>query len=916
MKRCLSKASGPSSIRSGHGRIMAALAGLLVLLLPSLAPATVPVEWLLEHERTAHGTEEDRNISIRIAPVPDREYTFATNYNYVYELAQIASFLADWQLDDPDSADHGGMIEAEAGDLGDVIQTDNTLEAIITWCRYGVAFGDTFTYGENVRRAWQYCWRFPAWQEEGAVGDDYYRNHNCAWGVWAATVYEEAYASGEHASYAETCATYMVEHPMPFPTSGNYEWINQFVTGWMAGNLYWYAQAVGDAALADTAVGMGNRVRMWLEEDPETNLAEERWAMSSGTAVWGVCNSVFQDDPQTGAQWVVTYGPMVDTFQPWRNLPSDYGWDNAWNVAYANAHRAMYTLTDDPQYGANFQALTDTLLSYDTDNDGGIPATTKDPVTEDMTWVSSYLWLMGVYGVAGYLPDYDVGVLTLTSSALNPPYHAGDSLEAACTFSNFGWVAQSQVPTGLMLVDPAGVEWPLSWVFDLDLGGNASVQACWSLPQPGMYQLIAHTASLNDDTPQNDTLSLSIDVLPVVEVTGLIYSSIVGEGIPGRVAATYLPEGGSAIPYDTAVAGPDGSWSVALPVGAYLFETAPRLPYPTCQETVLVTDPPTEVITTFDRVADLVIVDDDEGEDLEQYVLASCDSLTLLARTWDRSAEPPPNTTHLLEYPGVPVVWLTGEATTDALTAEEQDSLVAFLDGDGTVLLSGQNMLEYAVPQPSFAELFPYSYGGNSTTHILDFEPGDVLGTGYEHLATAGSGSAGNQRSQDVLEPETPAAGVQPYPVLHYGPEQLAAARLEGMGGKRIILGFGLEGVGVPAGAPEGFIPPHVFLDRCLAWLWGTEAGPDNQVSIPTQPVLLAGPNPARGMLTVRLVSKELTKPPLVRLYDCAGRLTTTVRLGGSPPLWTAVVDCRELPAGLYVCGARGAETRRIVLLK
>jgi hypothetical protein len=907
---------GMEGIRSRSDRATLAFAALLTLLVPAVALATPPIEWLLEHERDVTYTgEESENVSVRIAPAIDREYTFATNYNYIYELAEIASFLADWQLDDPDSADHGGMIEAEAGDLGDVIQTDNTLEAIITWCRYGMAFGDTLTYGENVRRAWEYCWRFPAWEEEGAAGADYYRNHNCAWGVWAATAYEDAYGTNEHASYAETCATYMVEHPMPFPTSGNYKWINQFVTGWMAGNLYAYAQVVGDQALADTAVGMGNRVRNWLEQDPATNLAEERWAMSSGTAVWGVCSSVFLDDPQAGAQWVATYGPMVDTFQPWRNLPSDYGWDNAWNVAYANAHNAMYLVADDPQYAANFQALTDTLLSYDTDNDGGIPATTKDPVTEDMTWVSSYLWLMGVYGVATHLPEIDAGVLQLAASAHNPPFHAGDSAAVVCTYSNFGWTPQQAVEAHLTLTDPSGIASALGWTFDMDLGGNALVEACWPLSQSGTYYLVADASCAGDGSPENDTLALWIDVLPVVEVTGLLYSAVTSAGIPGCVTAAYVDEGGTPTPYDTTLAGADGTWTLELPVGTYHFHVAPRLPYPACEETVMVTDPPEEVITTFERVADLVIVDDDEGQDLEEYVLASCDSLSLLARTWEPPPDIPLEPSYMLEFPALPLVWLTGAATEDALTEAEQESLMSYLSGDGTLILTGQNIVEHAAAGPLFQELFPVSWGGNSSDHILDFEPGDPLGAGYDHLATAGFGSASNQTSQDILTLEEPPAGVQAYPVLRYGEEHYAAYRIEGLGGKRVLLGFGLEGVGLPA-QPTGYIPPHVFLSRCLAWLAGTGGSGGDVVPVASRPSLHVSPNPARGNIRFTYACSGKTTPPAFRIYDCLGRLVTKLAPEGNAPSWHATVDCSTLPPGLYLCAAGAAPERRFVIAR
>ncbi len=124
-------------------------------------------------------------------------------WNYWREFVQAAHFGAAWQVLDPASPNYGGMIEAEAGPLGGVIQTDNTLEAIWVWSRYRELTGRT-DFDNNIAAAWIYCRQFPAWQEEGAT--DYYRAHNCAWGLTAALRYEAATGDVSAAGYADTCA--------------------------------------------------------------------------------------------------------------------------------------------------------------------------------------------------------------------------------------------------------------------------------------------------------------------------------------------------------------------------------------------------------------------------------------------------------------------------------------------------------------------------------------------------------------------------------------------------------------------------------------------------------------------------------------------------------------------------------------
>jgi hypothetical protein len=77
----------------------ATIAVWLLLLVPFVAQATPPLEWSLQNgEDIWYRPDLDRNISVPIAPRVGRDYTFITNYNYFFELKQIAAFLAAWQV--------------------------------------------------------------------------------------------------------------------------------------------------------------------------------------------------------------------------------------------------------------------------------------------------------------------------------------------------------------------------------------------------------------------------------------------------------------------------------------------------------------------------------------------------------------------------------------------------------------------------------------------------------------------------------------------------------------------------------------------------------------------------------------------------------------------------------------------------
>jgi len=437
-------------------------------------------------------------------------------FNYVHEFDQMVSFLATWQLLDPDSTDYGGMIEAESGSLRGVIQTDNTLEAIWCWSRYREFSGRT-TYDPNVTAAWIYCQNFPAWMEEGGAADDYYRVHNCAWGLMAVLQYEAATGDGSFDAYAESCAQYIASHSLVINDGTIWQQrLDSFVKGWAAGNLYLYGEARGDAAFMDAAVLQGLDVYQWLNANPATNLTLEYWAMSSGTALWGVCNSVFRDDPVLGMGWIATNGGFTDTWQDWMNIPG-FDWDSAWNVGFCNGHFAAFDVSGDPTYFANGGAITDNLLSLDTDDDGGITAESVDLDTEDMSWVTCYLVAFGVNRMMGTPLAHDTGVLAFSDLRDGDAIPLGQPIPIIARATNYGLSDEVSVEvhfegdagTGVVMQDLAFAA--------LD---DVTFSSGWIPPATGSYTVTAYTMLPGDGVAANDTARVTFDVVPPIGVPG------------------------------------------------------------------------------------------------------------------------------------------------------------------------------------------------------------------------------------------------------------------------------------------------------------------------------------------------------------------------------------------------------------
>jgi len=431
--------------------------------------------------------------------MPDTMNPLKLRFNYLYEFAQIAGFCAEWQLNDPDSADHGGMIEAETGPLRPVIQTDNTLEAIWVWARYGEFTGDTARFRENIDKAWFYCSNFPAWQEEGEPGAHYYRNHNCAWGVAAEQRYRAVYADDAYRWYADSCAEFMKFHPMNI-----WNMVNRFVTGWCAGWLYSYGVEREDGEARDSACSFADSLLSFIEPQIEARLGDERWAMSAGTVVWGICNSAFQRDSLRGKEWIEANGPYLDTFQTW--YANDYfSWDNSWNVGFANGHGAMYDISHDPQYARHHRWLTHKLLSYDTDNDGGIMATTQDADTTDMTWVSAYLCMMGLDRLIGEVYDYDAGALEIIGLHDGDQIEEGTRMDLVAVVSNYGRQPLSGVSVTLSGSASGSAESDLAFL-GMD---TITLVFDWLVPDSAVLTLaLSHP---EDERHANDTLIVRLN---------------------------------------------------------------------------------------------------------------------------------------------------------------------------------------------------------------------------------------------------------------------------------------------------------------------------------------------------------------------------------------------------------------------
>ncbi|MBD3236792.1 MAG: hypothetical protein GF330_08820 [Candidatus Eisenbacteria bacterium] len=300
---------------------------------------------------------------------------------------RAAAYLACWQVRTPEDPQYGGVRESEH--IPDVVQTDNTSQAIWVWSRWATLSGDA-QYRTHAEDAFAYSARYPAYLEEGGSSPElgYYRMYNCAWAIAAEAAYRDAFDDEYHRSYADSCANYIAQHALVRPGSGFYAYVNPPVYAWALGQLYaagerderpdWRAAAV---TKADTVLG-------WVCAEPAL-LADETWAVSGGVTLWGLLGSYFRAHSGELQAWLALYGDSLAT------AAGSGGYQNGWDGWYALGHWAIAEALDDPEHRDVHAGLTAGLLAQDGDLDGGIPGSPADDDDMDQSWVSSLLALAG-----------------------------------------------------------------------------------------------------------------------------------------------------------------------------------------------------------------------------------------------------------------------------------------------------------------------------------------------------------------------------------------------------------------------------------------------------------------------------------------------------------------------------------------
>jgi hypothetical protein len=796
-------------------------------------------------------------------PRPESLIYGPRRFNYLERVKLTCDFVARYQVSDSLSPDFGGIIEAEH--MPTTIETDNTQEAIWVWSRWYEVTGRD-DYREKIRRAWIYVLSHPAYREHGGNPSlIWYSVWNSGLGFMAEAEYRRVYGDSSFRAYADTCRTFYIQNPLSNSGAQDY-----FVTSQSSGMAYGYAIETADPVLRDTALARGQRVKTWLESNPRGNLGLQSWAMSGGTAFWGVVKTVCAADTVAGKVWAGAYVESLPGFYP------SGTWNCSHNIWLANAYRAVASLTHDEPWWVMHHYFVDTLLMKDTDRDGGIPATWTDPNTQDQTWVSTYLDFMGMDVFVTPTFDDDVSVLEFTAPDPHGIFVAGDTVETAVPVANVG----RNVARDITLTIIAG---GMAIGVRLDslpfIAIETIVAGPIPLDTPGFYRLDAYASG--DDNPLNDSVHMDLKVYGLRNVTGTLVDSATGDGIHAWVLATIA---GNPAVWDSCETNRSGGFSVRIIDTTVTLRIRTWLPYYDRSWTFPVHGDTQVGLTT--TPADLVLVNNDSAARYERFYTEALDSLGLRYAVWSRSDSGSIPWSQLERLRDWTVIWYSGDTRSGTVSPEDRDSLAAYLGRGRNLFLTGQNIAEELAGTTFLEQAVGCRFDSSGYSGFFAFgNRADSLGAFVTGTATAGGNGANNQTSRDIVVP-TSASSFIVYDSMI--PLHAGVRRTGSGGGKVVFLGFGFEAVNRPQARPTYFGRPQL-MSLILNW-FGINVGVEEMTSAECRVTNLA--TIVRGVLNM---GQRLTADGSwlgIGLYDANGRKVMDLVPGPN--------DVSSLAAGVY----------------
>jgi hypothetical protein len=155
----------------------------------------------------------------------------------------------------------------------------------------------------------------------------------------------------------------------------------------------------------------------------------------------------------------------------------------------------------------------------------------------------------------------------------------------------------------------------------------------------------------------------------------------------------------------------------------------------------------------------ILIVDDDDNDNLEEYYTPHFQDLDIPFDTYITSVGNSPDSALLSDY-GI-VIWFTGDYRTTPISADEVSALRGYLNNGGKLFLTGQRIAaQLNIDDPSFLNDYLKSeLVSSSSIPLLGVVPGSQVFNISDSVVIQGVGGANNQGGQDQISPVNGGAG-------------------------------------------------------------------------------------------------------------------------------------------------------------
>ena len=312
----------------------------------------------------------------------------------------------------------------------------------------------------------------------------------------------------------------------------------------------------------------------------------------------------------------------------------------------------------------------------------------------------------------------------------------------------------------------------------------------------------------------------------------------------------------------------------------------------------------TQSFTVITEDTDILLVDDDGGEDFEQYFQGALRDSAYTFGTWDLERDGKLGAPDLNNFQVV--MWNVGWAF-PSVDASDRAALANYLETGGKLFITGQDIgwdlfdpgSDNSSPE---AQNWYRTYLGanylNDDTNDLTIVgvAGDPIGDGLAFNIFGGDG-ANNQDYPSEIEPFGDGVAC-----LQYDATREAAVHLFTDHFKSVYFAFGFEGIATGAQRTQ-------VMQRVLEWLQPVVDVPGEEVVAP----FLAGqvearPNPFNPVTHIKFdIGGSQAADLEVAVYDLRGRLLQTVYKGQAMPghqdvLWDGrAANGRHLASGVYL---------------